>query len=114
MISDFIFDPNWNQIYSDIVGYDKKPNITYFNFLDNDELTYNNPTLESISISFSLIGNSNGNDNDFTNLSVKVVNGVGGIYEFYTKGPKDLENGIINDETVTIDNTNSHFLNLFD
>jgi hypothetical protein len=114
MISDFIFDPNWNQIYSDIVGYDKKPNITYFNFLDDNELTYNNPTLESISISFSLIGNSNGNDNDFTNLSVKVVNGVGGIYEFYTKGPNDLEDGIINDVTVTIDNTNSPFLNLFD
>jgi hypothetical protein len=114
MINDFVFDPVWNQNYSEIVGYDKKINISYFKFLDNDELTFNDPVLESISISFSLIGNSNGNSNDFTNLSVKVINGIGGIYEFYTKGPNDLQSGVINDVTITINNTNSPFLSLFD
>jgi hypothetical protein len=85
-LNDFVFDPIYNSNYLSVVGFDKKPNITYNKFLTSQELIYNDPILNSINVRFKIMGSDNGTGlPDFSILRAKIVNNIGGAYEFYTK-----------------------------
>jgi len=111
-LNDFIFDPYATQNYVNIVGLDKKANITYHKFVLDNEFQFGNPQLQSIQVNFKIIGNQNGND--FTSLSAKFINSSGGVYEFYVKGINALTNGVINNVSYTITSTANPYLYLFD
>jgi hypothetical protein len=112
--NDFIFDPYRTQNYVNIVGLDKKANITYNKFALDNEFQFGNPQIQSIQVNFKIIGNSNGMGNDFTNLTAKFINSSGGIYQFYTKGINQLNSGVVNTVSHTISSTANPYLSLFD
>lgn len=90
-LNDFIFDPYYNGQYLGFVGFDKQPNIKYFKFLLNDQLTFADPLLQTINVRFKIMASDNGSEvPDFSILRAKVQNDLGGSYQIYEKNIDEL------------------------